>query len=187
MEKVWITHLTLLTARTLCAFHSRSCRGVEDPLCSGEPRREVADSTTPGVPIWTPNPGRRPAQEQAAYELALTYAPGKLHHRAPTPPRDRAPPVETRLTYIVVAVDKEQSLGRNHEHIAAVCTSDRSKYSRAQVIASVNAGNDWYTSAGGRSAKIIVVSQCGRCNLAPYIRTTADSTTTDNLLSLPAC
>jgi Protein of unknown function (DUF3892) len=97
------------------------------------------------------------------------------------------PPVENTLAYIVVAVDKEQAPGRSHEHVAAVCTSDRIKHSRSQVISSINAGNDWYTSAGGRSAKIAVVSQCGRCNLAPYIRTTADSTTTDNLLSLPAC
>jgi hypothetical protein len=89
--------------------------------------------------------------------------------------------------FTVNRVQKGPALDRTHEHIEAVCTTENKKYLRSQVIASINGGDDWYTSVGGRSAKIIVVSRCSRCTVAPYIRTTADSTTTDNLLSLPAC
>jgi hypothetical protein len=91
-------------------------------------------------------------------------------------------------TYTVNRVHKGLSANGTHEHVEAICTTANLKYTRDQVIASINGADDWYTSVGGRSAKIIVVNNgCGRCHLKPYIRTTADSTTSDNLLSLPAC
>jgi hypothetical protein len=92
------------------------------------------------------------------------------------------------MSYTVVAVDKEPSPGRTHQHIASVCTTEPRKYLREQVIASIRLGNTWYTrSPSGTTSKIVVVAGCSRCDLKPYIRTEADSTTSDNLLSLPSC
>jgi hypothetical protein len=95
---------------------------------------------------------------------------------------------EAVSTYYVNRVRKERAPNGVHEHVERVCTTQNLHYTRSQVIASIGAGNVWMTTTtGGQSSKIKVVASCGRCTTAPYIRTEADSTTSDNLLSLPIC
>jgi len=98
-------------------------------------------------------------------------------------------PQPTMTTHYVTRVRKAPSPGKTHEHIETVCTSDNQSYSRDHVIRTINGRTDeWYTrSPSGATAKIEVITKCGRCDLKPYIRTVADTTTIDNLGSLPAC
>lgn len=58
------------------------------------------------------------------------------------------------------------------------------KWTRADVIASINAGtNSFYTSIGDKQAYIAVVNGPN----GPYLRTHADGIWMDNLLALPEC
>jgi hypothetical protein len=86
-------------------------------------------------------------------------------------------------------VRKERSPSGTHEHIADVCTTDNYRYTRAQVIAGIDAGQQWQTYGGGRSARIEKIRFCpaAGCYESPYIRTVADSYAPDNLDNLPAC
>jgi hypothetical protein len=58
------------------------------------------------------------------------------------------------------------------------------KWTRAQVIQSIEAGsNTFYTSVGGKRANIAVVNGPG----GKYVRTHADGSWNDNLLALREC
>lgn len=86
-------------------------------------------------------------------------------------------------------VRKEPSPSSTHQHIAEVCTIDNYRYTRAQVIASIDAGHQWQTFGGGRYARIETIRFCpaAGCYESPYIRTVSDSYAPDNLDKLPAC
>jgi hypothetical protein len=55
--------------------------------------------------------------------------------------------------------------------------------------AGIDAGEDWKTYGGGRSAQIRKISYCPApgCYLTPYITTSPDHTTENNLDNLPLC
>ena len=90
---------------------------------------------------------------------------------------------------IVTKVRKETSTDGTHRHLEGVCTIDETHYSRGQVVASINAGEDWYTSAGGHQARIKPMTYCPApaCRAQPYITTAPDHTTVNNLENLPPC
>jgi hypothetical protein len=85
----------------------------------------------------------------------------------------------------IVAVRTEPSASGLHEHISMVKTSGGGEWSRDEVIKDINAGTySYYTEVDGSKAEVIVV-ECPNCTFDDYIKPTADSTTADNLLSLP--
>jgi hypothetical protein len=88
-------------------------------------------------------------------------------------------------SFQIVAVRTESSSSGSHEHISKVKTSGGSEWSRATVVKDIREGGDsYYTEVNGSKADVIVV-ECPNCTFSDYIKTTADSTTADNLLSLP--
>ncbi len=91
-------------------------------------------------------------------------------------------------TYDITGVRTERSLSGTHEHIARVRigTTPGDGISRATVIADLrNPNGDRYiTYAGGKRADV-VVRGCPTCSFSDYITTVPDSTTENNLLSLP--
>ena len=89
----------------------------------------------------------------------------------------------------VTHVRKELSADGSHRHIEGVCTQEGTHYTRAEVVASINAGKVWRTSAGGTSAVIKPLPYCpaSDCNARPYITTAPDHTTINNLENLPPC
>jgi hypothetical protein len=74
-----------------------------------------------------------------------------------------------------------------HERILAiggVVGGVRWKHSEDQAIANIESGEvQYYTSVGGRTARVIIAMHFGR----KYLKTTADSYSPDNLLSLEEC
>jgi hypothetical protein len=93
------------------------------------------------------------------------------------------------LNYNVTKVRKERANGGTHEHIEGVCIATGNHYTRAQVVASINNGDIWTTSAGGRSAVIRPITYCpaSGCLASPYITTRPDTSKDDNLENLPRC
>jgi len=91
--------------------------------------------------------------------------------------------------HTVNRVRKEQSNLGPHEHIAGVCTTDNKFYTRAQVVASIRAGDRWVTLSGGNPAVIREITYCPapRCIASPYITTRPDNSNDNNLESLPGC
>lgn len=89
----------------------------------------------------------------------------------------------------VTKVRKERSPSGTHDHIEGVCTSGGTHYTRAQVIAGIDRGENWHTDAAGRTARIRKVGQCpySGCPLSPYITTAPDHTVSNNLENLPPC
>lgn len=88
-------------------------------------------------------------------------------------------------TQIVAVRTAPSAAGGMHSHISAVKTADGRVLSRAVVIQRINAGWEQFcTIAGNREATVVVV-RCPHCWTSDYIKTTADSTTADNLLRLP--
>jgi hypothetical protein len=89
----------------------------------------------------------------------------------------------------VTKVRKELSTDGTHRHIKGVCTSADVYYSRAEVVASMDAGQRWVTSGGGSDATIRKITYCpgSACLATPYITTRSDSSKDDNLENLPEC
>lgn len=88
----------------------------------------------------------------------------------------------------VTHVRKEASSDGKHDHIALVKTTANLTYTRAQVVAGLDRGEDWRTKApSGHSAKIEKITYCpaSGCYLSPYIRTNRDQYADDNLENLP--
>jgi Protein of unknown function (DUF3892) len=86
----------------------------------------------------------------------------------------------------VSKVRKEPADDRSHEHIEGVCATDGAHYTRAQVVASIKAGNRWVTIGGG---VIRPINYCpaSLCLASPYITTRADDSIDNNLENLPHC
>ena len=89
----------------------------------------------------------------------------------------------------VTKVRKEAGADGRHMHIEGVCTVEGIHYNRAQVVASINAGNVWRTSSGSSSAVIRPINFCpaSGCLASPYITTRPDNSRDDNLENLPPC
>jgi Protein of unknown function (DUF3892) len=87
----------------------------------------------------------------------------------------------------IVAVNKVTSTAGSysHQHISEVKTAGGKIFKRSEVVKLIdNEEQSFYTLVGSSQASVIVV-KCPTCTATDYIRTTADSTTADNLLSLP--
>ena len=89
----------------------------------------------------------------------------------------------------VLRVRMEMSSDGTHQHIAGVCLQDGSYRTRAQVVAGIDAGQDWNTFGGGKYAKIRRITYCPAptCLLTPYITTAPDHTKENNLDNLSRC
>jgi hypothetical protein len=74
-------------------------------------------------------------------------------------------------------------IGGYHEHIGAVELSTGERMSRDTVISFIRQGVQFYTAAKGYAAQVYV-PHCRKCQ-APYITTSRDGTTADNLDDLP--
>jgi hypothetical protein len=91
-------------------------------------------------------------------------------------------------THEITKVRTERPAGYQHEHIAAV-ELDRDPFSRiprATVIRNLRSpwGDRYFTYGAGRFARVIAVG-CHICGFGDYITTEPDTTTDNNLLSLP--
>lgn len=89
---------------------------------------------------------------------------------------------------IVTSVHKEDSSDGTHKHIAGVKTKAGDTYSRAEVVAGIDKGQDWKTEGtDGSQAQIRKLTYCpyGACTVTPYITTAPDHTTKNNLDNLP--
>jgi Protein of unknown function (DUF3892) len=91
-------------------------------------------------------------------------------------------------TYEITAVRTEKTFSDPHEHITEVELSNKAnqRFSRATIVADLEnpEGDRFYTYGGGERATV-VVRGCPRCYRSDYITTLPDSTTKNNLLSLP--
>lgn len=86
----------------------------------------------------------------------------------------------------IVAVRTEKADPDRHAHITEVKTSDGREWTRDAVLEDIRSGDDsFYTELDGRRVSVIDV-ECPKCSFGDYIRTKADKTTADNLLSLPS-
>jgi hypothetical protein len=87
--------------------------------------------------------------------------------------------------YRVTGISTENPDWR-HEHITALLLEDRLWVRRDDAAANISSsyGDRYYTYAAGRRADVVVVG-CPVCGFSPYLRTTADTVTENNLLSLP--
>lgn len=88
-------------------------------------------------------------------------------------------------SFQIVAVHTEDSDSGTHEHISKVKLRYGAELARSTVVNDIRYGNDsYYTEVDGDEADVIVV-ECPTCTFGDYITTAPDSTTTNNLLSLP--
>lgn len=89
----------------------------------------------------------------------------------------------------VTKVRRERSADGTHHHLEGVCTTSGTHYTRREVVDGINRGEDWHTSAGGKTAKIKPMTYCpaANCFATPYITTSPDRTTENNLEKLPDC
>jgi Protein of unknown function (DUF3892) len=94
-------------------------------------------------------------------------------------------------TYYVDKVHKSWNSSHTHEHIDYACVeSSGTHWTPTEVVASLNAGNEWRTRGrDGATAKIRPLVYCphNACYAKPYITTSPDHTTSNNLDNLPAC
>jgi hypothetical protein len=88
-------------------------------------------------------------------------------------------------SFQVTGVRTEKSADGYHEHISAVQINWATLLSRQTVMSDIRSGGDsYYTVGGGQRADVEVVT-CPNCTFRDYLKTKADRTTADNLLSLP--
>lgn len=88
-------------------------------------------------------------------------------------------------SFQIVKVRTEKPLGVTHEHISAVMLKYGAELPRRTVVNDIRYGTDsYFTEVAGARADVIV-RECPYCTFSDYIKTTADYTTADNLLSLP--
>jgi hypothetical protein len=87
----------------------------------------------------------------------------------------------------VTGIRTEPSANQTHDHVAAIRQGTNPQLIRREVIAADlrdPSGDRYHVEVGDRRADLVAVP-CPICNVADYLRTTADSTTADLLLSLP--
>jgi hypothetical protein len=91
-------------------------------------------------------------------------------------------------SYRVVRTDKEStSAGDYHRHIAALCLEGGRRVPKLQAIRNIRTGAEsYYTYADGQRAEVEVANRCSQC-YSEYLRTNKDTSTKNNLLSLPDC
>jgi hypothetical protein len=83
----------------------------------------------------------------------------------------------------VTCISKRGNHHHAHERISSIGGSGW-KLSEDDAIKTIEGGKDeFYVSAGGRTVDVVVATHKGR----KYLKTTADSYSPDNLLSLPEC
>lgn len=92
-------------------------------------------------------------------------------------------------TFEITGVRTQETTTDPHEHITRVRLGDAKSgdgISRATVVADLESteGDRYYTYGGGERATVVVRS-CPKCSRSDYITTLPDSTTKNNLLSLP--
>lgn len=89
-------------------------------------------------------------------------------------------------TWKVTGIVVEYASDWRHEHITHILLEDRYWVRRDDAASNILSptGDRYYTLVGGYRADVIVVG-CPVCGFTRYLRTTADSTTANNLLSLP--
>lgn len=92
-------------------------------------------------------------------------------------------------TFEITAVRCETTANDPHEHISRVRLNNATTgegYSRATIVKDLRdpEGDRYYTYGDGERATV-VVRGCPRCSYSDYITTLPDSTTKNNLLSLP--
>ena len=90
-------------------------------------------------------------------------------------------------SFTVIQVRKQRASDGSHRHIEGVITSEGAHYTRAEVVASIDDGHTWQTSADGHTATIRKLPYCigSNCLASPYIATNPTSTALDNLENLP--
>jgi hypothetical protein len=89
-----------------------------------------------------------------------------------------------------VCKEKDRKDKSTHEHIIGVCTNTGQFYSNQEIVDSLQAGNEWYTSVAGEPmARIESRKSCTYtgCNHKPYLKTEADPSKKNNLENLPHC
>lgn len=91
-------------------------------------------------------------------------------------------------TFQISAVRTARPPGYTHEHITHVGIGSGVVLTRQTVINDLRSysGDRYYTYAAGLRADVIVAG-CPHCGAGDYITTEPDSTTANNLLSLPPC
>lgn len=92
-------------------------------------------------------------------------------------------------TFQITSVRTETTTSDPHEHITRVRLGDTKTgdgIGRATVVADLKnpEGDRYYTYGGGERATV-VLRDCPKCSKRDYITTLPDSTTKNNLLSLP--
>lgn len=91
-------------------------------------------------------------------------------------------------TYAITGVRTAETSSDPHEHITQVELSNKEdqRFSRATIVADLENpnGDRYYTDAAGERATVVVCN-CPKCSQSDYITTLPDSTTKNNLLSLP--
>jgi len=90
-------------------------------------------------------------------------------------------------TFQITGIRTEPGPDTRHDHISYVrIGTSTTLLSRQIVVNDIRNpnGDRYYTQVNGRRANVVVVS-CPVCTFRDYLRTDADSTTVNNLLSLP--
>jgi len=87
----------------------------------------------------------------------------------------------------VTGIRTEPSASETHDHVAAVRQgSNPQLISRAMIVADLRdpSGDRYYVETPQHRADLVVAA-CPICDFGEYLRTSADRTTADLLLSLP--
>jgi hypothetical protein len=89
-------------------------------------------------------------------------------------------------TWKVTGIVVEMGSDWRHEHITHLLLEDQYWVKRDEAAANIlgRTGDRYHTLVHGYRADVIVVG-CPVCGFSRYLRTAADATTANNLLSLP--
>jgi hypothetical protein len=92
-------------------------------------------------------------------------------------------------SYKVTRVRKERpALNPDHEHLVGVLTGDGAYHTVQEVVASIERGDQWFTSLPGeQDAAILVEDSCrhGWCMHRPYLSSAGNDTLATDLEKMP--
>ena len=89
---------------------------------------------------------------------------------------------------IVTRVRRVRAPAGGHDHVAGVCTAEGVYFSRYDVLAGIDAGEEWWADRDGARARIRSAQTCPFPGCATPYLTTDPGLTTDNALEqLPDC